>query len=153
MDWARTVAAGTPGTVDAFRVRTAVQTAGRGRRGARWLDVPGAAVLTTLAIRRGGAWDPGDPNPAVVSLRVGLAVAVAVERIGLRDVGIKWPNDILAAGRKLCGVLVEADPRWFYVGIGLNLESPIPADAGAFDFPPTGLRSGVDPGIVFSGFS
>jgi biotin-(acetyl-CoA carboxylase) ligase len=121
MDWAREVAAGAERSVDAFRVRTERQTAGRGRRGSRWRDAPGSSLLTTVAIRRGGRFDPGDPNPATIALRAGNAVADLVTELGVPGVTIKWPNDILIRDRKLCGILVEADPRWFYVGIGLNV--------------------------------
>ena len=130
MDWARAYAATVEGEA-AFRVRTAEQLQGRGRRGSVWRDRPGESLLTTLAVRRGGAVDPGDANPATISLRVGVAVAAAVEELwaerALADparVGIKWPNDLYIDERKLCGILVEADPRWFYIGIGLNLGLP-----------------------------
>lgn len=127
MEWARQVTAEEElrrAQVDAVRVRTGEQLTGRGRRGAPWWDTPGASVLTTLALRRGGVWDPGDPNPASIALRAGLAVARTLERCDIVGVGIKWPNDILLNQRKVCGILVEADPRWFYVGIGLNVGLP-----------------------------
>lgn len=127
MEWARQVTAAEElrrAPVDAVRVRTGEQLTGRGRRGAPWWDTPGASVLTTLALRRGGVWDPGDPNPASMALRAGLAVARTLERCDIAGVGIKWPNDILLNQRKVCGILVEADPRWFYIGIGLNVGLP-----------------------------
>lgn len=139
MDWARNLIGVPPfNRASAFRVHTATQLRGRGRRGARWLDHPGRAVLTTLAIRRGDRWDPGDANPAVVGLRAGVAVAAVVARLGVPAVAIKWPNDVLVGGRKVCGVLVEADPRWFFIGIGLNLARPVGAVAPT-DLPPTGI--------------
>ena len=139
MDWARHLTADyarsvdprrTAGTTDAVRVRAGRQLSGRGRRGASWWDAPGSSILTTLAVRRNGVWDPGDHNPASVALRAGLAVARMLEAFGIPAVGIKWPNDIYLGQRKVCGILVEADPRWFYIGIGLNVGFPaIPPDA------------------------
>jgi BirA family biotin operon repressor/biotin-[acetyl-CoA-carboxylase] ligase len=71
-----------------------------------------------------------DRNPASMALRAGLAVSLALEEFHVPAVGIKWPNDIYVDGAKVCGVLVEADPRWFYIGIGLNVRDPaIPAGA------------------------
>lgn len=145
MDWARQLTAQQTSRselVDALRVRTGRQRAGRGRRGAPWWDSPGDSVLTTLAIRRTGRWDPGDRNPASLALRAGIAVSRTLESFDVAGVGIKWPNDIYMNDRKVCGILVEADPRWFYVGIGLNMGSPsIPMGAG-------GDRSSAPPGDV-----
>jgi biotin-(acetyl-CoA carboxylase) ligase len=129
MDWARKAAAGAAPGVDIFRVRAGVQTAGRGRRGSTWRDAPGQSLLTTLAIRRGGVFDPRDPNPAIIALRTGNGVADLVAALGVGEVTVKWPNDILVHDRKLCGILVEADPRWFYVGIGLNV-GPVTGGGG-----------------------
>jgi BirA family biotin operon repressor/biotin-[acetyl-CoA-carboxylase] ligase len=65
----------------------------------------------------------------VLSLRVGLALADALAPLADGTVSLKWPNDVLAAGRKLAGVLVEArwrDARaeWVAVGVGLNVRPP-----------------------------
>lgn len=148
MEWARQVTAEeeihrTP--VDAVRVRTGEQLTGRGRRGAPWWDTPGESVLTTLALRRGGVWDPGDRNPASMALRAGLAVARTLERCDIAGVGIKWPNDILLNQRKVGGILVEADPRWFYIGIGLNVG--LPSRPLQLSHPSLGLHSAGEPDV------
>lgn len=134
MDWARRLTADpdrAAGAIDAVRVRAGRQLQGRGRRGAPWWDAPGSAILTTLAIRRDGVWDPGDHNPASIALRAGLGVTRTLEAFGVPEVGMKWPNDIFLVQRKVCGILVEADPRWFYIGIGLNISAPeIPPGIG-----------------------
>jgi BirA family transcriptional regulator, biotin operon repressor / biotin---[acetyl-CoA-carboxylase] ligase len=86
------------------------QTAGRGRQGRTWMAPPGRALLASVVLR--------DP-PALLTLATGLAVAdVAGPRARL-----KWPNDVLVAGEKLAGVLVEARPQdgWAVVGIGINV--------------------------------
>lgn len=126
MDEARRVARRDEPMPDAFRVRSALQRRGRGRRGRTWFDRPGGAILTTLAIRRGGPFDPGDSNPGTLALRIGAAVLHVVRATVERDdIRIKWPNDILVGSRKLCGILVEADSRWFLVGIGINGMPPL----------------------------
>ncbi len=126
MDEARRFTARAGAERDAFRVRSALQWRGRGRRGRAWFDRPGEAILTTLAIRRRGVFDPGDANPGTLALRIGAAVLEVVRgKVTRNDVCIKWPNDILVEGRKLCGILVEADARWFLVGIGINGMAPV----------------------------
>ncbi|TVR67899.1 MAG: biotin--[acetyl-CoA-carboxylase] ligase [Spirochaetaceae bacterium] len=120
---------------DAFWVRADHQTAGRGRSERQWQDRPGEALLTTLAIRRGGAADPGDHVPAVLALRIAAAVyhtlvPYLLPGLSRESISIKWPNDILLEGRKICGILVEADPRWFLVGVGINVRGNPVISAG-----------------------
>jgi BirA family transcriptional regulator, biotin operon repressor / biotin---[acetyl-CoA-carboxylase] ligase len=79
-------------------VTASLQTAGRGRQGRRWEAPAGAALLCSLLVRR---FDD------LLSLRAGLAVAdVAGE-----DARVKWPNDVLLAGRKVAGVLSRSTWR------------------------------------------
>jgi BirA family biotin operon repressor/biotin-[acetyl-CoA-carboxylase] ligase len=91
-------------------VTAAEQTAGRGRQGRTWTAAPGRAILASLVIR--------DP-PRLLPLAAGVAIADVVGP----DALIKWPNDVLVAGRKLAGILVEGRPheRWAVLGIGLNV--------------------------------
>lgn len=110
-----------------------VQTAGRGRRGRVWQSWPGAS-LTFSALWR---FAPGAPVPAGLSLVAGLAVARALEGLGVEGVQLKWPNDVLIHGCKLAGILVELMPGRgrtpaAVVGIGINLR--LPPDA-AIDYP------------------
>ena len=100
------------------------QTAGRGRRGREWLAWPGASLTFSLRWRF-----PADaPVPAGLSLVVGLALALVVEKLGLTGVQLKWPNDVLVDGRKLAGILVELVPgrsgTSAVIGIGLNVALP-----------------------------
>lgn len=102
-----------------------MQTEGRGRLGRSWIAAPGDALLLSVLLR------PQLP-PARVPL-VALATAVAVRMATRGRLGIKWPNDLLAAdGRKVAGILCEADVSagrvgWVVAGIGLNV-SGAPAD-------------------------
>src|SRR5258705_13323486 len=78
------------------------QTAGRGRGGKTWQSSPGAGLWLTLIER------PGDTSGlGVLSLRVGLAGAQALDRFASEPIRLKWPNDLYTDSGKLGGVLVE----------------------------------------------
>ena len=94
------------------------QTAGRGRRGASWHASPGDSLAFSVLLR------PAEP-PALwprLALATGLAVAEALESFSLRP-GIKWPNDVWLARRKVAGILVEGGPGFAIVGIGINVNT------------------------------
>lgn len=92
------------------------QSAGRGRRGRGWVsDTPLGLWFTVVADSVAG-------GTAVLPLRVGLGVARGLEALvpGMR-IEIKWPNDLLARGKKLGGVLCEQAGGAILAGVGLNL--------------------------------
>lgn len=99
------------------------QTAGRGRRGRSWWDEPGASLLLSVLLR------PAIPAAQVsqLSLVAALAVSDALASAAGIACRIRWPNDVLAEDRKLCGILPDAvcgsDGRVEHVvvGIGINL--------------------------------
>lgn len=106
------------------------QTGGRGSRGRQWSAPVGGLWLSVLCRPEGEA------AIAVLSLRVGLAVAAVLEqgRHGIQ-VRLKWPNDLLLADRKLGGVLCEARwqggaPAWVAVGVGINVANRLPLELG-----------------------
>lgn len=71
----------------------------------------------------------------VISLRVGLAVAEAIQSLVPKPVQLKWPNDLILEGRKLGGVLCEARWQgdalgWVAVGVGMNVRNLIPDELG-----------------------
>jgi BirA family biotin operon repressor/biotin-[acetyl-CoA-carboxylase] ligase len=116
--------AGAPhGTV----VTAAEQTAGRGRQGRSWTAPPGKALLYSAVLR------PLDERHLLLPLAAPLAACDAAEQLdpGI-DCAIKWPNDVWIEGRKLAGVLIEANPQqgWAVIGVGLNLS------IGPDEFPP-----------------
>ena len=82
------------------------QTAGRGRSGRRWDDAPSSALLCSVALR-----PPGEAPLPQLSLVAGLAVAVAVEAELGAPTEVKWPNDVLIAGRKVAGTAARG-VRW-----------------------------------------
>ncbi|MBE0621186.1 MAG: biotin--[acetyl-CoA-carboxylase] ligase [Burkholderiales bacterium] len=102
-----------------------LQSAGRGRRGNSWQSGLGGSLTFSLLWR----FDRGAAGLAGLSLAAGVAVARALASLGVEGVQLKWPNDLLHAGRKLGGILIElhgdaAGPSAAVIGIGLNLRLP-----------------------------
>lgn len=100
------------------------QESGRGRAGKRWASLSGRGVWMTYLERPLSA-----SGLEVLSLRLGLYVAEALDGFSPERVGLKWPNDLYAGDRKFAGILVEArwrDQRvdWVAIGIGLNVVPP-----------------------------
>ncbi|NIJ70624.1 bifunctional biotin--[acetyl-CoA-carboxylase] ligase/biotin operon repressor BirA [Xanthomonas sp. 60] len=115
------------------------QTGGRGRRGREWSS-PLAAHVYVSVLRR---FTGGLARLGGLSLAAGVAVAEALRGLGLSGVGLKWPNDLVADGHKLGGLLVEgggefAGPARAVIGIGINVHMPAAA-AAAIDQPWTDL--------------
>jgi len=106
---------------DGLAVFAEFQTAGRGRRGNRWVAPAHTAILCSVLL-----WEPADPaGPALWTRAAALAAAEAVEAETGLEVGIRWPNDLVVDDRKVAGVLVEARPGGgeglpLVVGIGAN---------------------------------
>lgn len=101
------------------------QTGGRGRRGREWSS-PLAAHIYLSVLRR---FNGGLARLGGLSLAAGVAVAEALHGLGLGQVGLKWPNDLMVDGHKLGGLLVEgggefAGPARAVIGIGLNVHMP-----------------------------
>jgi BirA family transcriptional regulator, biotin operon repressor / biotin---[acetyl-CoA-carboxylase] ligase len=98
------------------------QSAGRGRRGRTWLAPPGGAVCLSLS----WTFREVPAQLGALSLVVGVCILRALRELGLAQVQLKWPNDLLVAGRKLGGVLIDlraesAGPAYVVIGIGLNV--------------------------------
>lgn len=130
------------GAADGTLVIADVQTAGRGRHGRSWTSRPGAGIWLTIVAR---ALDPA--ALPVLSIRLGLHAAPALDAFADASVRLKWPNDLHVGGGKLAGILAEARWQasalgWVAVGVGLNVRPPgdVPgAAAGA-----AGLRAGTE---------
>jgi BirA family biotin operon repressor/biotin-[acetyl-CoA-carboxylase] ligase len=121
---------------DAGRVSLVVaheQTAGRGRTGNPWWQATRAAAASLALPAELREVDQTFP------LGVGLAVREAIHVHLGREVGLKWPNDIVCEGAKVGGILVEARDGMLVVGCGLNLFWPDPPDGA-------GALCGNDPG-------
>jgi BirA family biotin operon repressor/biotin-[acetyl-CoA-carboxylase] ligase len=99
------------------------QIAGRGRAGRRWDSRPGDGIWLTLLERI------NDPTGLdVLSLRIGIRVARALDRFADARIGLKWPNDLYLPAGKLGGILVESRwrgprPEWTAIGIGINVKA------------------------------
>lgn len=113
------------------------QTQGRGRLGRRWVTPLGSGVALSLAWP--AACLPDSRPPPALALRVGVALAQACARLGLREVRLKWPNDLLVEGRKLGGILMEGHAAGVVIGVGLNHAFP-PGWRGRVGQPLTSLR-------------
>jgi BirA family biotin operon repressor/biotin-[acetyl-CoA-carboxylase] ligase len=98
------------------------QSAGRGRRGRGWRSPLGGNVYFSLLKR----FPRGMATLSGLSLVAGVALIEALGDCGVAAVGLKWPNDVLADGRKLAGILVELGgeflgPCHAVIGVGINL--------------------------------
>lgn len=105
------------GAVEGTWLRADAQSGGRGRLGRAWISPPGNLYASTLVRRRSG--DPPAPSLALVA-------AVALDELlqgwlGPERLMIKWPNDLLADGAKISGILLEGVDDAVVVGIGVNL--------------------------------
>jgi BirA family biotin operon repressor/biotin-[acetyl-CoA-carboxylase] ligase len=99
------------------------QTAGRGRGAHSWQSVRSAGIYCSVVLR-----PPVPPSDALVmSLAAGLAVRTAIQTVDSRlTPDLKWPNDVLIGGKKVCGILTEMNAevtrvRYLVVGIGINV--------------------------------
>lgn len=116
---------------DALACLAEVQLAGRGRRGRQW-HAPLGGSLALSVLKR---FDDGMASLGGLSLAVGVGVVRGLADCGVDGIGLKWPNDLYAQGRKLGGILVELGgdangPCHAVVGIGLNLCLGVQAAAG-----------------------
>ena len=120
------------------------QTAGRGRLDRKWFTPKGTALALSVVLRP--APEEGPHLTRIVGLAA-LAVTTALQKRGL-DARIKWPNDILIHGRKVCGILVESvwsgeDVDGVVIGVGVNaLQGSVPPGE-TLKFPATSLEEEV----------
>ncbi len=102
------------------------QTAGKGRRGRRWVSPFGSNLYLSLLWR----FATYSAELSGLSLLVGLTVAQMIRDLGGKDVCLKWPNDIVFANQKLGGILLEmsgemAGSCHVVIGVGINVSMPI----------------------------
>ena len=120
------------GAAEGLVVAAEEQTAGRGRMGRSFFSPAGPGLYLSVLLRPTfGAEQCGLLTPAAA-----VAAAEAIEALSGRETQIKWVNDVLLDGRKICGILTEASVNWesgladyVIVGIGVNVRAP------AGDFP------------------
>jgi len=117
------------GAADRTVVVADQQLAGRGRRGRTWRAPAGTSLLASIIVR------PRLPQSllSTLSLSTAVAVAEALRRVAKVDARLKWPNDVLVAGKKVAGILLESRMSGgssvvTIIGVGINL--------GQREFPP-----------------
>lgn len=100
------------------------QESGKGRRGRSWVSPSGTGIFMTLMIKP----DINPNNASMLTLVAALAVAKAITSVTSEEALIKWPNDIVINGKKVCGILTEMNAQFDYinhivVGIGINVHN------------------------------
>jgi BirA family biotin operon repressor/biotin-[acetyl-CoA-carboxylase] ligase len=119
-----------------------VQTAGRGRRGRAWASLDGNLLATCLFTT---TRPPAEI--ALLGFAAGVAIAETIETIlGSGRVALKWPNDVLVDGAKICGILIDSgrfsqERTWVALAFGVNLA----AAPEGLDQPTTSLRALIPP--------
>ncbi|HET9439682.1 MAG TPA: biotin--[acetyl-CoA-carboxylase] ligase [Longimicrobiales bacterium] len=122
------------------------QTSGRGRTGRSWFAQPGTALLCSMVFQTG---EQARNAPGTAPVRVGGAVAAAIEELTAERVLVKWPNDVVLPGRgKIAGVLCEGAFRqqgraYIVAGIGVNVRA---SDGGFASLADAGI--GLDRGTL-----
>lgn len=112
------------GALEGFCCVAAAQSSGRGRQQRAWTASPGSSLLTSVLVR------PLHPRLGGVPIAAGLALRAAIESAAGCSTRLKWPNDVLAGGGKLAGILCEVEPAApgagtaVVIGIGVNLRVP-----------------------------
>ena len=94
------------------------QTAGRGRRENRWLAPAGTSLLLTVIVA---------PTCPIGRLPVVAGVGVRRALAPYAPVALKWPNDVVIAGRKVGGILIETNGNRACIGIGINITLDVQA--------------------------
>lgn len=100
------------------------QESGKGRRGRSWVSPSSTGIFMTLMIKP----DINPNNASMLTLVAALAVAKAITSVTGEEAMIKWPNDIVVNGKKVCGILTEMNAQFDYinhivVGIGINVHN------------------------------
>ncbi len=122
------------------------QSAGKGRRGRTWVSPFGKNLYLSLLVTFHG----GIASLEGLSLSVAIAIERALVKLGIEGIGLKWPNDLYAQGKKLAGILLEVTGEYsshcqVVIGVGLNLALS-ERDSAQIDQPWAQLRS-LKPGL------
>jgi len=101
------------------------QHSGRGRRGRDWISPFAANLYLSL----GWQFETSTNSLGSMSLVAGVAILRRLQALGIKDLGLKWPNDIYCQGRKLGGILIEmrgesGGPSELVIGVGINIHMP-----------------------------
>jgi BirA family biotin operon repressor/biotin-[acetyl-CoA-carboxylase] ligase len=118
-----------------------IQTAGRGRRGRTWLSYSGNLMTTYYCVA-----DRPLSDVALLGFAAGVAIAETFKAMGVNDVTLKWPNDVLIGGAKAAGILIDSGTlpggaAWVGLAFGINLANA----PDAIDQPTRCLRDVLPP--------
>jgi BirA family biotin operon repressor/biotin-[acetyl-CoA-carboxylase] ligase len=110
------------------RLRAALaeyQSAGRGRRGRRWISPRSSGICLSLAY----TFNDNSRDIGSVTLAAGVGIAERLETFGVEGIGLKWPNDLVIRDAKLGGILTESRLKpggalSIVIGVGINVELP-----------------------------
>ena len=110
------------GAASGYVVLAEQQSNGQGRRGRRWFSPFGSNLYLSLLWR----FPYGPAQLGCLSLFIAVAIVRAIKKLGVDDVGVKWPNDIYWKNKKLAGILLEMrgeanGPSAVVIGLGLNI--------------------------------
>ncbi len=112
------------GAVHGLLVVADYQESGRGRHGRTWTAPPGCAIAMSILLQPSGL--PQDRAP-MLTIAAAMAVERAIEEAAGLRTWIKWPNDIVCHGKKICGILtemrVQPDRLDIVIGIGINVHT------------------------------
>lgn len=121
-------------------VVSASQTAGRGRLDRDWVSEPGASLALSLLLRPAAKPE----QLGWVTLLAAVSVRATLAQLGVTDALIKWPNDVLVAGKKVCGILAQLDGKDLILGIGINLKPQAHAPEHATSLQDLGVLASMD---------
>ena len=115
----------TQGETEGLIVTARSQTAGRGRKDRPWLSPIGGLYFSIILKPR-----LGNENTPLLGLLAACAVSRGLTTLGVKNVGLKWPNDVLIGQSKISGILSEAvsigdETSGVVIGIGVNQNCPI----------------------------
>jgi len=110
------------GAPEGLTVVAQSQTSGRGRQGRGWASIDGQGVYMSVLLRP----ELQVADVGWLSMLGGVSVLTALEELGVADLSLKWPNDVLARGRKISGILIEprigeGKTEFAVVGVGINV--------------------------------
>ena len=97
---------------------TDYQSRGKGRNDRVWSSEPGENLMFSFLIKN----EELLKKFTILSILTGVEVAREIEKYGIDNVSIKWPNDVLVNDKKVCGILLEGQiPNYLVIGVGLNV--------------------------------
>jgi len=110
------------GAPEGMVILAEAQSQGKGRLGRSWISPAGINLYLSVILRPAMALE----RVPMITLMAGIASAKALKRVTGLEVKIKWPNDLLIQGKKVAGILTEAEPgnQFIILGIGVNVNWP-----------------------------